>query len=316
MSEKKLTIRLYKPGDEQGIINLFKEIFKREMTLEEWQWKYTGRGNKKVYSSVTVNENNQIVAHYGGIPHRMMYQGREVYGLAIGDVMVQPHYREFKLFRELAALVPDEAAIDGFILGYGFPQERLLRLSEKLGLYEKIEDVFEANKEVQFHKNMNRLLYKFFPMTYDDKRIDILWESVKKDFGLSVVRDREYLKWRYEKHPLFSYELWGLRKRWGRRLQGLAVLRKEEDKMLIIDFVVSDNLFSILFQKIENYAFSLGKKNLSLWHPEYLTDKLTELGFSINKTVTCIPRTTHEKGLKKEDLKGKFFYTMGDTDFL
>lgn len=316
MSEQKLTIRLYKPGDEQGIVNLFKEIFKREMTLEEWRWKYTGRGNKKVYSSVAVNETNDVIAHYGGIPHRMIYHGKEIYGLAIGDVMVHPQYRDFKLFRELAALVPEEAAIDGFILGYGFPQERLLRLSEKLGLYEKIEDVFEANKEVRFHKNMNRLLYKFFPMSYDDRRINKLWESVKDTFGLSVVRDREYLQWRYQKHPFFSYELWGLRKRWSRRLQGLAVLRKEEEKMLIIDFVVSDNLFSTLFQKIENYVFTIGKKKLSLWHPEYLTDKLTELGFFINKTVTCIPRTTHEKGLKKEDLKGKFFYAMGDTDFL
>jgi hypothetical protein len=252
MERKPLTIRLYKPGDEIGIVKLFKEIFGREMTIEEWRWKYTGQGNKKVYSSIAVNETNEVIAHYGGVPHRMIYHGKEIYGLSIGDVMVHPTFRGLKLFKKAAAMVPDEAAIDGFILGYGFPNERALQLPEKLGLYEKIEDVFEANKEVRFHKNMNRLLYKFFPISYDDRRINKLWESVKDTFGLSVVRDREYLQWRYEKHPFFSYELWGLRKRWSRRLQGLAVLRNEEEKMLIIDFVVNDNLFSTLFQKIEN----------------------------------------------------------------
>jgi len=146
MERKPLTIRLYKAGDEMGIVKLFKEIFNREMTLEEWRWKYTGQGNKKVYSSIAINENNEIVAHYGGVPHRMIYHGKEVYGLSIGDVMVHPAFRGLKLFKKAAAMVPDEAAIDGFILGYGFPNERALQLPEKLGLYEKIEDVFEANK--------------------------------------------------------------------------------------------------------------------------------------------------------------------------
>jgi GNAT superfamily N-acetyltransferase len=316
MPEQKLTIRLYQDGDEQGIVKLFKEIFNREMTIEEWRWKYTGQGNKKVYSSVAVNETNEVIAHYGGIPHRMIYHGKEIHGLSIGDVIVHPAFRGLKLFKKAAEMVPDEAVRDGFILGYGFPNERALLLPEKLGLYEKVEYVFEAQKDVTFHNNLNRFSFKFFPLRFVDGRIDILWETAKKELKLSVVRDREYLSWRYQRHPFSSYELWGLRKRWGKRLEGIAVLRREDERMLIIDFLCPLSIIFTLSQKIENYAFTLGEKKLILWHPEYLSLRLSQMGFSIKPTGICIPRTTHEKTLTKDEMAGIFFYTMGDTDFL
>ncbi|MEF9426870.1 MAG: hypothetical protein L0956_06760 [Candidatus Mariimomonas ferrooxydans] len=43
---------------------------------------------------------------------------------------------------------------------------------------------------------------------------------------------------------------------------------------------------------------------------------LEDIGFFLKPAGTSIPRTTYEKFLKKEQMKGKFFYTMGDTDFL
>ncbi len=310
-------IRLYKQGDEIGITRLFKEVFGRDMSLEEWRWKYTGRGSGKVYSAVAVSESDGIVAHYGGMPHRMIYQGRKIYGLAIGDVMVHSRYRGFKLFREVASLVPEEAVKDGIILGYGFPNERALRLPEKLGLYEKIEDVCEANKEARFWNAPTRYVYKLLPLSYEDGRIDTLWEREKNNHGLSVVRDRDYLRWRYERHPFFTYELWGLRKRWSSRLCGFAVLRREDERVLITDFVCPLSLMEALFQKIENTVYTAaGKKRLVLWHPEYLKQKMALMGFSVGFAGTSIPRTTHERTLKKDDIRGNFFYTMGDTDFL
>jgi hypothetical protein len=86
--------------------------------------------------------------------------------------------------------------------------------------------------------------------------------------------------------------------------------------MLIIDFIAPNTMFSALFQKIENYSYRCGKKRLALWFPEYLKNSLTNLGFSVNPSGTCIPRTTHEKTLSRDEMKGIFFYTMGDTDFL
>jgi SAM-dependent methyltransferase len=309
-------IRPYKKGDEEGIVKLFKEIFGREMPVDEWRWKYAGSGNNKVYSSVAVTGLGDIVAHYGGMPHRMIYKGNDIYGLAIGDVMVHPKFRGSKLFKQVAAIVPEEGVKDGFVLGYGFPNERAMLLPEKLGLYEKVEDVLEANKEVRFNNELTRFIYKLFPLPYDDLRIDKLWEKCKARMSLAVTRDRDYLMWRYQQHPLFRYELWGLKKRWGHKLEGLAVLRREAERMLVIDFLCLPEMMEILFRKIENHSFVSGSKTVALWFPGYLQNILRDLGFSIKPSCTVIPRTTHERTLTKDEMAGSFFYTMGDTDFL
>ncbi len=316
MAEQKLTIRLYKTGDEYLITCLFREIFGREMSLQEWRWKYLGEDNDKVYSSVAVSETGEIVAHYGGMVHRMVFHGKEIRGLSIGDLMVHPKFRGTKLFKKVAIIVPEEAVQDGIILGYGFPKQRAMLLSEKLGLYEKVEDVWEAYKETIFNNNLIRYSYKLFPLGYDEPEIDILWKSACKGFGLSVIRDRKYLNWRYRRHPFFKYEMWGLKSRFSNRLLGIVVLRRDNDKILIIDFICKEDMLKPLFQKTENYALTCGFRNISLWIPEYLSKKMEEIGFSIRLTGTCIPRTTHEKTLKKDEIKDNFFYTMGDTDFM
>lgn len=310
-------VRLYRPGDEYSIVKLFKEIFGREMTLKEWRWKYVESYPHKVYSSVAVHEDMGIIGHYGAVSLPITYKGNHERCLAICDVMIHPKFRGIKTLKKLSYLVPHEAVRDGIIMGYGFPEkDKLLKPALSLGIYEKVEDVFEASKEANFVTNLNRFIYKFFPLSYDDSRIDALWESVKREVKLGIVRDREYLAWRYQRHPLYKYELWGLKKRWGNKLAGLAVLRRDGERMLIMDFVCGEDILSVLFQKIENYSFMSRAKNIVLWLPEYLSQRIGDIGFSIKPSCTCIPRTTHEKTLTKEEMKGKFFYTMGDTDFL
>lgn len=310
-----LTVRLYKQGDEHGIVKLFKEIFGREMSLAEWQWKYV-IGKPRVYASLAVDSDGTIIAHYGGMPQYMINSGKAMFGMAIGDVMVHPSFRGTKLFKKIAELLPDASAPDGFMLGYGFPTERAMRLPEILGVYEKVEDVWESVKEAKKINNGVRLIYKLFQLNFDDERIDTLWDSLKDRFNLSVIRNRTYLQRRYNENPLFTYELWGIRRRWQQKLTGLVVVRRDGEDLLLIDFLCPLQQLEALFQKIENYAIVSGCKRLRLWHPEYLSNRLTQIGFTVGKSGTCIPRTTHPAWLKKDEIKGRFFYTMGDTDFL
>ena len=317
MSEKNISVRLYREGDENEIVRLFGKVFDREMTIGEWRWKYLGRENRRVYSSIVVNdETGEVSAHYGGVLHRMVNRGKDIYGLSIGDVMVHPKFRGLRLFKRVASLLPEAAAEDGIIMGYGFPNERAMRLPEKLGLYEKVEELKEGLKDAEFHKGIDRYLYKLFPLQYSDERIDRLWKSVREDYTLFVVRDRRYLVWRYKNHPLFTYELWGLKSRAGSELKGLAVMKREGEQILIIDFICPGKVLGTLLRKMENYAYVSGVKTLKLWAPPFLEDKLRAFGFSVRNAAISIPRTTHEKFLKKDDIEGSFFYTMGDTDFL
>jgi len=317
MTGKKLTIRLYKHGDEHGIIKLFRDIFGREMTIEEWRWKYVESYPHRVYSAVAEHEEFGIVGHYGGVCLPLIHKGKLMRGLAICDVMVYPKFRGIKTLKLLSSIMPREAVKDGIIIGYGFPNiNTLLRPALSLGVYEKVEDVLEGSKDVTFKNNSTRYAFRFFPLDYSDTRIDHLWDSCKNNLALSVVRNRHYLEWRYKNHPFFHYELWGLRKRLGRQLLGIVILRREKDRALLIDFLSMKDMLKPLFHKVENYLYSAGMKTLSLWFPPFMEKQIGAFGFSTKKAPTSIPRTTYEGFLTREEMAGKFFYTMGDTDFL
>lgn len=313
-----INIRRYKDGDEYGIIELFNKIFGRQMTIQEWLWKYKGQGNNQVYSFVIVDKEEKVVGHYGGIPMRMTYKGRDILGIVICDVMIHERYRGLWTLKRLHNRFIDTYLKEGISMFYGFPTEKTLLLpAEKLGLYERVETIYEASKDVKFHNGPERFLYKLIPIDFDNPEIDRLWESVKGDFSFSVIRDRNYLRWRYKRNPLFFYEAWGLKKRFSKALEGLIILKKEDkDELLLMDMVFKKGLLNSLIKKTENLAFSMKKKRLLMWSPQRMHDILKKLGFQFKPSGANLPRATHKGTIPKEEIFSHFYYTCGDTDFL
>ena len=312
-------VRFYQTGDEEGITVLFKQIFGREMTLDEWRWKYQSLG-EKVYSVVGENSSGKIVAHYGLIPHRMVFEGKEGRTVMIADVMVDANYRGMKSLKKLVKFPEEPVRAGGVPFGYGFPGENILMLpAEKLGLFERVEDVMEASKEIgREGHNVRRYLFSFFELGCRDERIDELWKAFRETFPVMIIRDRRFLEWRYERHPLHRYTVLGMRKRWRKELIGIAVLRRfNEEESLLMDFLYRQSSFSVLLSGVERYVASTFRtKRLKVWIPPMLAGHFRDRGYSIKPAGTSIPLTTHAKTFRKEQIRDRFFYTMGDTDFL
>ena len=313
-----ITIREYNKDDEYHIIQLFRDIFGREMTIDEWRWKYTGQGNEKVCSAVMVNEHNHVVGHYGGIPFRMIHYGREMTGIATCDVMIMSQYRGIGRLKKLHDFFVDSHVRNGVTMFYGFPTEKTLLLPlEKKGLYERVEPVLEASKDLSAQKDRINPLYRLVLLSFDDQRIDDIWVSVRENFELAVIRDRDYFDWRYKRNPLFSYEIWGITKRWSNNLLGLVVVKKDDsDTLLVMDIVFYDRTFNSLLIKIESLARELGKKRMGIWLPQRMHHTLEKFGFISRPSGATLPRSTHPATLTKDEIRAHFFYTCGDTDFL
>ena len=315
---KEVTIRPYREGDEHGIVSLFKEVFSREMTMEEWRWKYIGQGNRACAVILEDAGTGLIAGHYGGIPLRMLHDGRVIKGIAVGDTMIHPGYRSFIRFKKMQQLFMREMVADSAVLFYGFSPDTVIRLAvERLGIYDRVGPVYEAAKEVSFHNAPARFLYKLFPLDPRDRRVDRLWDTVKHEFRLSAIRDSAFLTWRYAESRLFSYEVWGLRKRWSQRLLAVAVVRKDpSDRLLIMDMVSSRDVLEPLLLKVENLASAMGRRRMALWLPHDYHAFLREKGFAVTDTGATIPTFKHPAVLTKEEIYEKFFYTMGDTDYI
>ena len=316
-SGKKILVRTYRDGDENGIVTLFREVFGREMTIEEWKWKYKGQGNGAVSAVVAVNEAEEIVGHYGGIPLRAIYERKLIHLLATCDVMIHPSYRGYWVLKRITASFKHEAIKRGFRMCYGFPTEKTLMLpAEKLGIIERSANISEACKDVSFHNNVNRFLFKLLSVHFDDRRINRLWASVQKSPFFSVMRDKEYLQWRYGQNPCFSYQIWGLTRRWDKQLLGAAITRNDlAEDLMLMDLICLEKLIVPLLQKVENLAISMGKKRILLWMPERYHSLLRKNGFSLRE-YGVLGQFVGEDFISKQSISQEFYYGMGDTDYL
>ena len=64
-----------------------------------------------------------------------------------------------------------------------------------------------------------------------DDRINVLWETVSNDYEISIVRDKEYLNWRYIDMPGVNYAIYVAEKEG--QILGYTVLRCREEHGLI-----------------------------------------------------------------------------------
>ena len=62
-----VNIRSYKKGDKHQIVKLFGEVFGQPMTVEHWNWKYSGQGFLDNKSVVATDERGNIIGHFGAI---------------------------------------------------------------------------------------------------------------------------------------------------------------------------------------------------------------------------------------------------------
>jgi len=315
-ADRTLQFRFYREGDEEGIVKLFNSVFTRETTLTEWRWKYMPPWSDRVCSVVIEDPEEGIVGHYGGIEFPMILDGKEIKGIAAVDTMIHRKFRSFVRLKTMYNLFMEDLIVEHPMF-FGFSPDRVIRLAvDRLGIYERVESVHEARKRVVFHNSPTRFLYRLSPHHLESSDFSDLIKQIISDYRLVVRKDREYLKWRYLDNPLFSYEIWGLTRRFSDILQGVAVLRIEEGKALLMDLIAPRRTLKPLLIKVENLCHSRGIREICIWAPTPIRDLMRSAGFTIEESSTTLPRSTFPGTLTADEVRAKFFYSMGDTDYM
>jgi hypothetical protein len=305
-------IRDYKKGDEREITSLFHDVFGKEMTIEQWNWKYAIPGRGRIYSKVVEDSFKKIIGHAGAIPLRGIFKNKPIQFFQIVDVMVHPKARGFlgkkNVFNRLMRILFEDIRKKFFyVFCYGFPGTRPYILGERVGVYERIEQA------VKIIKQMSRSLinpYSVKILGWDDDRLDGLWARLSKEFSLSLIRDKSYLNWRYATNPFFSYQLFGFFLLGN--LKGWVVIRDLKDEVLVIDLFTESKRYISILKALENYLIAQGKKTIHLWLPEKRRKYIK--GYSIKETPIVVTNMVWKLPIKTSIVKENFYYTMGDAD--
>lgn len=310
VADQNPSIRDYQPGDEEAIVGLFTTVFGQRMTEAQWRWKYTGAGALPP-SKLAFDAAGCLVGYAGAIPLRGWRRGQPWPFFQICDVMVHPEARgplgERNLFtRLLRELLTGLAARWPEVFAYGFPGQRPFRLGEYVRVYGEVERACAMEWPVG---RGFRLRLSTRPLDWVDDRLDGLWAQQAPHHALALIRDREYLRWRYAAHPTHVYQLLGLFL--GPRLLGWAVTHRGEGRLRIVDLLIHRRWLRLALTALEQVAAAEGADKVEIWLPRGWREAA---GHCLMSTEVVVANMTWALPIPTDEVRETLYYTMGDLD--
>lgn len=333
----------------EEVATLFEESFNVPFNAELWDWKYVkGRGTCVVARLDYKNEDGgKIVAHYGGAPRSIYYFGKLSMAIQPCDVMVQPEirrkYGRSSLFFKVAAtfLEREIGNTVKHLLGFGFPNQKTMNISIRMGLYEKtdefVEVLYSQNRqskeegerkgeeirEEQKESANDYCLSDFQPENEEHhKLLNGLWQQMYPDFESAIigVRDWEYVKYRYFDHPFATtgqYRCVLLRNRKSGKALAFVVLKDHGDQHLLMDLICGRPALQSAIRLLNQLLMREEPgRVLKIWITKNHVESILLDGAIENELGIEIPCNSWNLGPSSETLYGAWWLTAGDMDFV
>ncbi len=307
-------------ADLPGFVTLFRDSFNSDVSLELWRWKYgAGRGR-----TIVAKKGGRLVAHYGSTIRSVSYFGEPGEAVQICDVMVDPRERgvmtkKGAMFMTTATYLEAYLGLAGYTIAYGFPNRRHMQLGEKLELYGEVARMVEVRWPIS--SDRPRLLTRVNYLDRDDLRrceeVDGLWAGMRRDLrdAVVVVRDSDYLKYRYFSHPTIGYDVLCVRSRLSGKALGVMVLRREKDSCELVDVVAPLRRLPCIIDQARRMAGRWGFETLYCWATEHHADRFVCGEGTVNLLDVSVPTSVWLDGQLTAHLINKWWLMSGDTEF-
>jgi len=231
-------IRKYMEGDEEKIINLVNIAFNVEIDKKYWNWKYKENPTKLIKIWVVENR-RELIGHMSFIPMIMKIEGKTQIGALQSSDAVHPKYQGQGIYTKLCKQVHPEIK-EITAINFDCPSERGYPFAIKFG-YFKVCSLPRLFKPLDLERILQRhlrnvylikiistfftLFLKIFYATNKfnytsikginirkissfDNRFNDFWKKVSKNYKIIVVKDKEYLTWRYIDKPSNNYTVY------------------------------------------------------------------------------------------------------------
>ncbi len=313
-----MEIRNITDADEQGIRGLFAACFDKELSHEEWVWKY--RHSPWGSEAAIALDGGHIIAHYGGVGAEFYGKGRTLRVYQPCDVMTHTKYRA-RIFSKRGAMVRAGELFFGsnpMDFAFGFPSERHAVLGTKQLGYTEHSHITVLRKKVSIRRPFGNVFVKAEKGwgSLNEAELDTLWKEAREEYGLTLDKDSRYLCWRYRNHPSKQYEPLLVRSRYSKTLKAFAVYAVRESELHVLDFFSARSFNTKnLLRLFENTAARNGLGTIRVWvHPhESVFSTFERYGYAAEKGVPYIFKILNDQ-ITPSFLFSSYCYRMGDYD--
>ena len=277
--EKNWVVRKYTSQDQEKIVSLLEQIF--GLSKQHFIWIY--ENNPAGHAHVWLAEDTargKIVGSSTFFPWKILVNGAVLVGAQNGNAMTDPEYRGQGIFTSLEMEAKRGLWREGIPITYGFPNEAALPGHRKagcieVGLIRKLAkplnmELVLANwikngllaKSLGFLGNQLLRLFSGDPKRLPDylvckqikvfdERFDDFWRKVSRKHTNIVVRDSQYLNWKYCHNPSWErikFAIYCVEK--GEEVLGFMVLHIAATSVVIVDILaVNEPALEVLLEK-------------------------------------------------------------------
>jgi GNAT superfamily N-acetyltransferase len=301
------------------LLQLFEEVFGKPMPDRLYRWKFFEAPRPIAAPTTFVAEaSGRVVGHFGGTPLRFRVGGRDLTAMHGTQGMVAESFRRRGILSALIKTAHDAWASGGAALQLAVPTQNVYGLRERLDYRPTVllgwlwRPLWTA---------LDRLVSNELDVaaaTAADPAFDDLWHGVEGDEDALVIRDREWITYRYGAPPV-DYRI--LLARADGRPLGYLVYRLMPDARRtawIVDLFGRREAHSALLRRAFTDLRSAGASDVRIFavRGSSLWSHLRRLGFVPRRGAFDVRATPYAGELPWSTLRDprRFFLTGGDFD--
>ncbi len=327
---RNFTIKIYEPLEHENLMSLYETLFPGYMTDDLWQWKSI-KNPFGTYYTFLLKDHEKIIAAYSVAPKRFYIKGLEIDCIQSLDTMTDPKYQGRGSSTYLANLIYEYSKLNEKLFVYGFPNKASQYLFEvklqwnlfgKMSLF--IKDIVKTKRYFKGHN-----LYSIKEISKFDETINNICETSKKNYLITLKRDKQYLNWRFVENPTTNYKKFLIFNEKTDNIVAYFILKRyrgknEEYHGHIVDFIILPreiNLKKQIFTLIESFSLDIFKANcmkMSFWLPDNDLKEfiVLKLGYDIMKNETYFGCKLFQKCNQFLLLKSikNWYITMSNND--
>jgi len=352
----KLVCRKLEKKDEAQLSELHKEVFGVVRDRAFWDWKYyqNPAGEHAMYVAIDP-ASGSIVGEHGTIPMRIKVGDVEGISTQGVDIVILPQYQKGGPFFRLHELATEEASSRAAFT-YAFSIKKTYRIFTRLLHFKGVCPVKKFVKVLNptpfLQKKIRvpviaalcgragKLMIRFFchrmPETPGglelfevkefDSTFDEFWQQHPEKQEIMIIRDAQYLNWRYMKNPAAQYTVYALRETKRGSIKGYIVLRTVQEDIrrgYIVDILVDEkgeDLMRLLVSRAIHHCYAEDADSVTCWMLEHtpVAPVLKRMGFEMRGTPHDLMICPYSEDTRAEYLIDvtKWYMTMGDSDYI
>lgn len=212
-----MKIEQYTNSDKSKVFDLMKDMFSSEkmrkapyFSKDFWKWQYQENpyGNA---ITILAKDGEDVIGQYANIPVNIKFNSTTLISSITIDLMVKKPYRKQGIFKKMANAAGDKLLESGIALSFAFPSraESYSGFVSRLGWF-RVGDLRILVKPVLsriFKSKESAAGIKIEKIDRFSDEIDLLWDRISPSIKIGIIRNKEYLNWRYFKNPAGGYEV-------------------------------------------------------------------------------------------------------------